>query len=136
MARGIRHIGRMNPLLDLWRMVYEAINTKGGIHEHEDEYKLIVEWIRAHQRAPRGESTVDELLRRDSNMADHLANNGRMLHVDDATCSSNHRLLRADTPTGIAMAADMHGLAHPTNRQRRCDKCRYGDIGEGKTRYR
>ena len=45
MARGIRHIGRMDPLLDLWRMVYEAMNTKVGIHEHEDEYKLIVEWI-------------------------------------------------------------------------------------------
>ena len=82
----------MSPLLDIWRLVYAELRRRGGMHRHEDEYQLDIVWQRAHTRARRSESFAQKLLRRGNYIADLLANDGRLLHVDKAKCKEGHAL--------------------------------------------
>jgi len=94
-------------------LVYEQLLKRGGLHPHDDDYLLDLKWQRAHTRANRGETTLQTLWRRGNDMADVTANDGRLLHIDDARCDNGHALTKSTT----------------RGDPRKCDGCGRDDIG-------
>ena len=117
---GMKCIKMMSPLLDLWRAVYKELLRRGGLHLYDDEYMLRVTWQKTHTRASRAETTLQKLRRRGNHVADLLANDGRLLHVDDVRCNNGHQLDKYTAPT----------------ERRMCDVCQRDNIGPPDVLYR
>ena len=98
-ARGSRKmLNKKNPNLDIWWMVHEAIQRRGGMCE-SGQNMLWVQWQRAHLRASTSETAEQKFFRRGNNAADHYANEGRRLHKDVANQRS-----RTDFLAEVAVA--------------------------------
>ena len=69
------------PNLDLWRLVYDQINKRGGLSPSGPNLLCFV-WQPSHTRAHDGETAEQKFLRRGNDAADVYANWGRMLNVD------------------------------------------------------
>ena len=60
-------------MLDLWRQVVHELELRGGIKDNDDAERLSVVWQKAHQRAHRGETRHEKLMRRGNDAADKHA---------------------------------------------------------------
>ena len=73
----------MTPNLDLWRKIYDAVNSRGGLKPDGDD-QLSFRWQPSHTRAHRGETKEQRFLRRGNDAADIFANLGRTMHKNIA----------------------------------------------------